>query len=105
MKKASLRYIVIALLTLFSLGNVDAAKPDTKTEPKVMVSPPSPEIQRKIDRIYEIKAMDMSKLSMTEKKALKSELKEIKKELKAVDAIVIPIGTAIIILLLLLILL
>ena len=105
MKKVSLRYIVITLLTLFSLGNVDAANTDTKTEPKVIVSPPTPEIQKKIDRIYEIKRMDLSKLSMTEKKALKGELKEIKKELKAVDAIVIPIGTAIIVLLLLLLLL
>ena len=105
MKKVSFRYFIIALLTLFSLGNVDAAKPDTKTEPKIIVTTPSPEIQKKIDRIYEIKAMDMSKLSMTEKKALKGELKEIKKELKAVDAIVIPIGTAIIIIILLLLLL
>ena len=60
---------------------------------------------RAVDRVYEIKAMDMSKMTLSEKKALRTELKSVKKELKAVEAIYIPIGTAIIVLLLLLLLL
>jgi hypothetical protein len=105
MKKGSLRFIVIALLSLFSLVNIDAAKPVTKTEKTTVSNPPPPEVQKLIDRVYEIKAMDMSKMTVSEKKALRTELKSVKKELKAVEAIYIPIGTAIIVLLLLLLLL
>ena len=106
MKKVSLRFLVIALLSLFSLINIDAAKPVTKTEKTTFSNPPPPpEVQKLIDRVYEIKAMDMSKMTLSEKKALRTELKSVKKELKAVEAIYIPIGTAIIVLLLLLLLL
>lgn len=105
MKKLSLRYLVIALLTMFSLGNVGATNPITKTEPATVINPPPPEVQKLIDRVYEIQHMDLSKLSTTEKKELRSELKSVKKELKVVEAVYIPVGTAIIILLLLLLLL
>lgn len=106
MKKVSLRYLIIALFTFFSLGNIEAAKTDPKIERTTRTNtPPPPEVQRMIDRVYEIKAMDMSTLSTAEKKELKNELRTMKKDLKAVEAIYIPIGTAIIILLLLLLLL
>jgi hypothetical protein len=105
MKKVSLRYLVIALFTFFSLANVEAAKTDTRIERTTMTSPPPPEVQRMIDRVYEIKAMDKSNLSVAEKKELKSELKTMKKDLKAIDALYIPIGTAIVIILLLILLL
>jgi len=105
MKKVSLRFLVIALITLFSLGNVDAAKPISKPENTTIASPPPPEVQKLIDRVYEIQHMDRSKMTVAEKKELKSELKGVKKQLKAVEAVYIPVGTAIIILILLLLLL
>ncbi len=97
-------FIGIAVATLFSFGSIDASAPDSKTEPKEIVNPPSPEVQKMIDRVYEIKEMDFSKLSMSEKKQLKTELKETRKQLKDVDVIYIPLGTVIIIVLLLLLL-
>jgi hypothetical protein len=105
MKKVSLRYLVIALFTFFSLANVEAAKTDPRIERTAMTSPPPPEVQRMINRVYEIKAMDKSNLSVAEKKELKTELKTMKKDLKAIDALYIPIGTAIVIILLLILLL
>jgi len=105
MKKVSFRLMMIALVTLFNLNMAEAAKRDPKTETSSVVNAPAPEVQLMIDRVYEIKDMDRSNLTMAEKKELKKELKALKHDLKKSDVIVIPVGAAIIVLLLLILLL
>ena len=59
-----------------------------------------------LSRLEQIKSMDKSDISQTEKKALRQETKSIKKELKQISGgVYLSVGTIIIILLLLLILL
>ena len=53
------------------------------------------------ERVYEIKAMDRSKLTKAERKALRSELKDMKKEARAIQGIYLSVGAVIIIILLL----
>lgn len=57
------------------------------------------------DRLEEIRAMDMSKLSKQEKKALRAEVKEIKKEIKAIGGgVYLSVGAIILIVLLIILL-
>jgi hypothetical protein len=56
-------------------------------------------------RVNEIKDMDKSNLSMTEKKALKKELKDLKKEARATKGVYLSVGAIIIIILLLILIL
>ncbi len=65
----------------------------------------SDEVQALIQRVQEIKAMDIKSMSPTQKKALKSELKSIKQDLKVVTGVYLSVGAIIIIILLLLLLL
>lgn len=68
----------------------------------------STDVKAMTDRIYEIKSMDKSQLSSTEKRELRVELQGIKKELRHMNGhggIYISVGGLIIIILLLIILL
>lgn len=57
------------------------------------------------NRLEEIRAMDMDKLSRTEKKALRAEVKEIKKEIKAISGgVYLSVGAIILIVLLIILL-
>lgn len=63
-------------------------------------------VQLKLDRLEEIKAMDKSDLSRSEKKELRKEVKEIKAELKSTgNGVYLSVGAIIIIILLLILLL
>lgn len=53
------------------------------------------------ERVYEIRAMDKSKLTKEERKALRAELKDMKKEARAIQGIYLSVGAVIIIILLL----
>jgi hypothetical protein len=85
-------------------SNIIASESLTKTEPEKPVEIPY-EVQRMIDRVYEIREMDKSELSRTERKELRKEVREIKKEVRSSNTgIFISTGAIIIILLLIIIL-
>jgi hypothetical protein len=98
MKK--LLYIAFSLLMVFGSVSVMAKgdKAVSLTEKQQM------RLTEITNRVEEIKEMDKSALSRTEKKELKSELTEMKKEAKALSGGVYLSVTAIIIVLLVLIL-
>jgi len=97
-----------AIMLCFSLfiGMQTSYAANTHPGKGIDKSQPVPEnVQLLINRVEEIKAMDLSTLTVTEKKALKKELKGIKSELKVVTGVYLSIGAIIIIILLLLLLL
>lgn len=55
-------------------------------------------------RLEEIKAMDVKKMSRSEKKALRVEVRQIKKEMQAVSGVYISVGALLIIVLLIVLL-
>jgi hypothetical protein len=61
-------------------------------------------LQRLERRLEEIKSMDIDKLSRSEKKELRREVRAIKKEMKAVSGVYISIGALLIIILLIVLL-
>jgi len=84
MKKA----IFFALLTIFSLGaaptiSAKAANKNVATEPTLTTE----EVNVLKERVIEIRDIDKSSLTETEKSELKSELKEIKETVKNEPAI------------------
>ncbi len=56
-------------------------------------------------RVYEIKAMDRSQLSVDQRKALKIELRDMRKELKRMDPVVVVFSTCGLLLLILILIL
>lgn len=103
MKKFLCSALTICMLSTFSLNEVSAA--ETKPVSTPAETPIPPEIQLMIDRVYEIKEMDKSSLTIAERKELKKELRAIKHDLKAVTGIYLSIGALIIIILLLILIL
>ncbi len=101
--------IFIALLTIFSLSapSVFAAEVSSKTAAPAATENrlSEEEISSMKTRIEEIRVMDKSEMTVSEKKELKSEVKEIKEKMHK-DAVYLYIGgsTLVIILILLLIL-
>ncbi len=95
---------ILATLVLFiaislpaSSSNVSPASEPGATDPKA---------QQLLLRLDQIKAMDKSTLTGTEKKILRNEVKEIKKELKVMSGgVYLSIGAIIIVILLLILLL
>lgn len=65
----------------------------------------SPEVTALINRVNEIKEMDKSTLSFSEKRELRSELRDIKKEVNRRSGSVIYVSTGLILLIILLIIL
>ena len=106
MKNFSWRMLFVLILAVASLDTGYATNPSNKkVETTTVKAPPPPEVQKLIDRVYEIQNMDRSKLTAEHRKELKKELRETKKELRASETVYIPVTTVIIILLILLILL
>lgn len=107
MKKAIVAVSVLALIT--SSGHfvpAQAGPVPTKKEVRNMTEEEKSARLNAIEkRVNEIKEMDFSTLSSTEKKALKKELKEAKKEAQAVRGVYLSIGAIIIIILLLILIL
>ena len=82
--------------------NTFAAEKHTSDTPKEIPA----EVKNMLNRLNEIKEMDKSNLSSTEKKELRTEVKTIKKNLKkSGQGVYLSVGTIIIILLLLILLL
>jgi hypothetical protein len=105
MKKLTLSLMIAILSLTFPIQ----LKAGTEAVPTSMsVSKPVESLQAKIllNRLDEIKAMDKSNLTSSEKKQLRKEVRSIKKDLKELGGgVYISVGAIIIILLLLIILL
>lgn len=105
MKKAS-NYLTAALLVLLLVPAPLFAAP-TVTGTAVPVSPTneSAKIDAMVTRLNEIKDMDKSNLSASEKKELRKEVRAIKDSVKSSGGVYISVGAIIIIILLLILLL
>ncbi|MEJ8819021.1 hypothetical protein [Lacibacter sp. H407] len=96
------KLITASLFVLFTLP----ASASTITSDSSIVTTNEIRVQQMSDRLQEIKAIDKSSLTKSEKKELRSEVVEIKKEMKAVSGgVYISVGALILILILLIILL
>lgn len=96
--------LAILLMVTFGaspvLANTKASKPaDLTMEQRI-------QLQRIIDRVDEIRALDKSKLTKVERKALKSELKELKERGREISkGVYLSFGAIIVIILLLILIL
>lgn len=102
MKKLSLYLMMIVLsIGAFPTSSYAAEKTPLETPKEVPA-----EVKTMLNRLNEIKEMDKSNLSSSEKKELRTEVKTIKKNLKASGhGIYLSVGAIIIIILLLILLL
>jgi hypothetical protein len=117
MKKLTLTLMTACMLLLFNSGQLKAAAEynnwPTATTSSTAVK--STETESRVARLNEIKSMDNSTLSSSEKKELRTETRSIKKEMKANGesayiegshgGIYVSVGAAILIIILLVILL
>lgn len=95
--------LVIMIITMATPTFANVAEPANITTP---IETPEAKIARLTQRIDEIKAMDKSKMSRGERKALKKEVREIRDEVKALSGgVYISIGAILVIILLLILLL
>ena len=91
--------MAISVNTVSAADKNDKVKTEMTAEQKI-------QLKRITDRVEEIKAMDKSSLSKTERKALRSELKELKQEARAMGGgVYLSVGAIIIIILLLILIL
>jgi Skp family chaperone for outer membrane proteins len=98
--------LFVAALTLALLSGVPAYSNDTAPAAPVREATPSPEVQQMLNRLEEIKAMDVKSLPRSERRALRKEVKEIEQKLQQSGGYVyISVGALLIIILLLVLLL
>jgi len=110
MKRILLSILTASLLLLFIPMQSNAAEGKRPVAVEKAKTEISVEAKAMINRLNEIKAMDVSKLSSTEKKELRTEVRTIKSDLKAQDlnssgGVYLSAGALILIILLLIILL
>jgi galactokinase len=97
--------LVLVFTMAISVNTVSAADKNDKVKTE-MTAEQKIQLKRITDRVEEIKAMDKSSLSKTERKALRSELKELKQEARAMGGgVYLSVGAIIIIILLLILIL
>lgn len=96
--------LAMLFIVTFSASPVMAnSKPAKRSE---LTAEQRVQLQRIIDRVEEIRALDKSKLSKVEKKALKKELKELKERGREISqGVFLSFGAIIIIILLLILIL
>jgi hypothetical protein len=106
MKKLTLSLMTVLMLLSFIPTQASAG---TNPEKITLANPNSAEAKEAnvlISRLYEIKAMDMSKMNSAEKKGLRKEVKSIKSELKTLNGgVYLSVGAIIVILLILILIL
>ena len=91
--------MAISMNTVSAADKNDKVKTEMTAEQKI-------QLKRITDRVEEIKAMDKSDLSKSERKALRNELKELKQEARAMGGgVYLSVGAIIIIILLLILIL
>jgi hypothetical protein len=106
-----MKKIMVGCMLAISLATIvpvtSNATPDPKIKHEVVVTAAQAERTKVITaRLYEIKQMDKSSMSASEKKTLRKEVKEMKKEMREGNGgIYLSVGAVIIIILLLIILL
>ncbi len=102
----NLKNLLKPLMVAFLISITVPAISDPITNPKGPGKDANAAVQPMLNRLQEIKDMDKSSLSKTEKKELRNEVKGIKKEMKAANkGVFLSVGAIIIILLLLILLL
>lgn len=106
MRKLAFYTMTICLLFTFCITDVNAIN-STPDKTAILAARPaeSEEVQAMLDRLEEIKAMDISALTTVERKALKKEVRAIKQEMRAISGVYLSIGALIIIILLLILIL
>ncbi len=99
-------YTLALIFTLgISLNSVQAADRSAKN-PSELSTEQAVKLERLKSRVEEIRGMDKSNLTQSERKALRSELKEMKKQARAVSGgVYLSVGAIIIIILLLILIL
>lgn len=99
-------YTLALIFTLgISLNSVQAADRSVKN-PSELSTEQAVKLERLKSRVEEIRGMDKSNLTQSERKALRSELKEMKKQARAVSGgVYLSVGAIIIIILLLILIL
>ena len=104
MRKFAFYTMTVCLLFTFSLTEVKAVN----SNPNIAIvadRAQSEEVQAMMERLEQIKAMDLSGMTSIQKKELRKEVRAIKQEMKAISGIYLSIGALIIIILLLILLL
>mgnify|MGYP003577693696 CR=1 FL=1 len=97
--------LVLVFTMAMSANTVSAADRDDKVKTE-LTAEQKIQLKRITDRVEEIRAMDKSALSKSERKALRSELKELKQEARAMGGgVYLSVGAIIIIILLLILIL
>ena len=105
MKKTTLYLLMLIMSISFFPNTMTAAGNPSKTPDAKPIEVPA-HVQIQLDRLNEIKAMDKSDMTSSEKKALRKEVKVIKSSLRDSNSgIYLSVGTIIIIVLLLILLL
>ena len=101
----TLKIWVVTAVLLLPIVSTEL-KAGSEVNPASKVLPESPKVKSLLDRLDEINAMDKSKLTSSEKKQLKKEVRATKKEIKAIGGgVYVSAGALILILILLIILL
>ena len=104
MKKISL-YLMVMLLSLGAFAKTPTAVEKNPTTAPTTTEMPA-EVKTMLARLDEIKAMDKSSLTASDKKELRKEVRTIKKNLKAAgNGVYLSIGAIIIIILILILIL
>ncbi len=102
----NLKNLLKPLMVAFMISITVPAISDPITNAKGPGKDANAAVQPMLNRLQEIKDMDKSSLSKTEKKELRNEVKGIKKEMKAAkNGVFLSVGAVIIIILLLILLL
>ncbi|UKT64041.1 hypothetical protein [Pedobacter mucosus] len=104
-----MKKFIYTLALIFTLGisfnSVQAADKPAKN-PSELSTEQAAKLERIKSRVEEIRDMDKSNLTQTERKALRSELREMKKQARAVSGgVYLSVGAIIIIILLLILIL
>ena len=106
MKKSTLYLLMLIISISFFPNTMTAAASNPSNTPATAPSEVPAHLQVQLDRLNEIKAMDKSDMTSSEKKALRKEVKAIKSSLKSSgNGVYLSVGAIIIIVLLLILLL
>ncbi len=104
-----MKKLLLATLTMFMLFSIIPVQLQAGVETRSVPATPAPvpaEVTVMLNRLDEIKAMDMSALGKVEKKELRKEVKMIRSDLRAAgQGVYLSVGAIIIIILLLILLL
>lgn len=105
MKKLAFYTMTVCLLFTFSMNEVKAINSNPNIAIVTDRASQSEEVQAMMDRLQQIKAMDLSGMTTLQKKELRKEVRTIKQDMRAISGVYLSVGALIIIILLLILLL